>query len=106
MDIPQAQRLLRSIENTRYAVFAAATIMLYDHGLSFHREARPSSLPVFPSITKLKQVELIWRRRTSFINNVFLWHRYFGLFCILFELSVVVDSRVTASLYVVLSCSG
>lgn len=80
MDISQAQRLLRSIENTRYAVFAAATIMLYDHVLSFHRE-----------------VELIWRRRTSFINNVFLWHRYFGLFCILFELSVVVDSRVTAS---------
>ncbi|KAK0195218.1 hypothetical protein F5146DRAFT_276995 [Armillaria mellea] len=70
MDISQAQRLLRSIENTRYAVFAAATIMLYDHVLSFHRE-----------------VELIWRRRTSFINNIFLWHRYFGLFCILFELS-------------------
>ncbi|KAK0437513.1 hypothetical protein EV421DRAFT_1012354 [Armillaria borealis] len=83
MDISQTQRLLRSIENTRYAVFAAATIMLYDHVLSFHRE-----------------VELIWRRRTSFINNVFLWHRYFGLFCILFELSVVVDSHVTASLYV------
>ncbi|SJK97282.1 uncharacterized protein ARMOST_00533 [Armillaria ostoyae] len=98
MDISQAQRLLKSIENTRYAVFAAATIMLYDHVLSFHRETR-LSLPVFRLITKLKQVELIWRRRTSFINNIFLWHRYFGLFCILFELSVVVDSRVTASLY-------
>ncbi|KAK0213023.1 hypothetical protein DFS33DRAFT_89864 [Desarmillaria ectypa] len=80
MDTPQAQHLLRSIENTRYAVFVAATIMLYDHVLSFHRE-----------------VELIWRRRTSFINNIFLWHRYFGLFCILFELSVVVNSRVTES---------
>lgn len=80
MDTPQAQRLLSSIENTRYAVFAAATIMLYDHLLSFHRE-----------------VELIWRRRTSFINNVFLWHRYFGLFCIMFELSVVVNTRVTES---------
>ncbi|KAG7446464.1 uncharacterized protein BT62DRAFT_1005760 [Guyanagaster necrorhizus] len=73
MDTPQAQRLLSSIENTRYAVFAAATIMLYDHFFNAQR------------------------RRTSFINNVFLWHRYFGLFCIMFELSVVVNTRVTES---------
>ncbi|KAF9038355.1 hypothetical protein BDZ89DRAFT_413141 [Hymenopellis radicata] len=73
-------KILHSIQSTRYVVFATATIMIYDHILSLHRE-----------------IELIWQKRSSFMKIVFLWHRYFGAFCILFELIVIMNQTVSDS---------
>ncbi|KAI0344786.1 hypothetical protein BDW22DRAFT_1354947 [Trametopsis cervina] len=56
------------LQYARLCAFVSATIVLYDCICSFERE-----------------IELVWRKRWSFIKVVYLWHRYFGLSCLIFE---------------------
>jgi len=74
------RRVLEAIQLTRYTLLSCAFIIFYDYAISFDRE-----------------VELIWRKRWSIIKAVFLWHRYFGIFCAVFELAVFMSSSVTDS---------
>jgi len=53
---------------TRVAAFVGATIVVYDYIVTIDRE-----------------VELIWKRKWSTVKAVFIWHRYFGLFCVVFQ---------------------
>ncbi|KAI0696735.1 hypothetical protein BC835DRAFT_1414127 [Cytidiella melzeri] len=67
-DSAGAVSALWHLEYTRLCAFVSAMIVVYDCVLSLERE-----------------IELVWRKRWSIIKGVYLWHRYFGLFCILFE---------------------
>ncbi|KAI0344792.1 hypothetical protein BDW22DRAFT_1354959, partial [Trametopsis cervina] len=68
IDPEAAINALWNLQYTRLCAFVSATIVLYDCILSLERE-----------------IELVWRKRWSFIKVVYIWHRYFGLFCLLFE---------------------
>ncbi|KIY66217.1 hypothetical protein CYLTODRAFT_423656 [Cylindrobasidium torrendii FP15055 ss-10] len=70
--------LLDSFRKTRYGLLAAATLFLYDHLLSLARE-----------------IDLIWTKKSSFMRSVFIWHRYFGAFCILLELGALTSKGVS-----------
>ncbi|KAI0674783.1 hypothetical protein C8Q78DRAFT_1075156 [Trametes maxima] len=56
------------IRNTQYVSFVTATIVIYDYIICIERE-----------------VELIWKKRWSVIKFAFLWHRYFGLLCVILQ---------------------
>ncbi|KAI0356352.1 hypothetical protein OH77DRAFT_256564 [Trametes cingulata] len=60
---------LTDIRNTRLVSFAIASIVIYDYIVCIERE-----------------VELIWKKRWSVIKFAFLWHRYFGLLCVILQL--------------------
>ncbi|KAI0743412.1 hypothetical protein C8Q80DRAFT_1272114 [Daedaleopsis nitida] len=59
---------VRDIRYTQLVSFVVATIVVYDYVVCFERE-----------------VELIWRKKWSVIKLAFLWHRYLGVFCALFQ---------------------
>ncbi|KAI0812699.1 hypothetical protein BC629DRAFT_1589424 [Irpex lacteus] len=59
---------LRNLESTRLCAFASVIIVFYDCLLSLEQE-----------------IQLVWNKPWSIIKCVYLWHRYFGVFCIAFE---------------------
>ncbi|KAL4248915.1 hypothetical protein ABKN59_007586 [Abortiporus biennis] len=68
---------VRDVQATRYAVCVATTLVVFDHIITLQRE-----------------VDLIWRKRWSAIKGVFLWYRYFGLACLLFQLVALTTTSV------------
>ncbi|OBZ68334.1 hypothetical protein A0H81_11778 [Grifola frondosa] len=78
--------LITSIENvhmTQFVSFIAATIVVYDYIICIERE-----------------VELIWQKRWSVIKLAFIWHRYFGLSCMLFQVIALNSTAINDALYV------
>ncbi|TCD69266.1 hypothetical protein EIP91_008201 [Steccherinum ochraceum] len=71
---------------TRISAFVVVTIVTYDYFISFHLE-----------------LELIWKKQWSIIKVVFLWHRYFGFLCVIFQCVGLISTDVTDKLYVVLT---
>ncbi|KAH9894953.1 hypothetical protein C8Q73DRAFT_644908 [Cubamyces lactineus] len=59
---------VRDIRYTQLVSFVTATIVIYDYIVCIERE-----------------VELIWKKRWSVIKFAFLWHRYFGLLCVILQ---------------------
>lgn len=77
-DPERLQFLVHALEATRYSAIASATILFYDHLISLDRE-----------------ISLIWSRSWSFLKGVFIWHRYFGLLCVLLEMTALLSNDVT-----------
>ncbi|KAH9858528.1 hypothetical protein C2E23DRAFT_717077 [Lenzites betulinus] len=63
---------VRDIRSTQLVSFVTATIVIYDYIVCIERE-----------------VELIWKKRWSVIKFAFLWHRYFGLLCVMYVADVL-----------------
>ncbi|EJF58206.1 hypothetical protein DICSQDRAFT_182693 [Dichomitus squalens LYAD-421 SS1] len=59
---------VRNVRATQLVSFVTATIVIYDYIVCMERE-----------------IELIWKKRWSVIKLAFLWHRYFGVACVLFQ---------------------
>ncbi|EMD37779.1 hypothetical protein CERSUDRAFT_83551 [Gelatoporia subvermispora B] len=71
---------VRDIRLSRYAAFVCATIVIYDYLICVEQE-----------------VDLVWRKQWSIIKVVFLWHRYLGLFAVIFQVAVLTLSDVSDS---------
>lgn len=59
---------VRDMELSRLAAFVVATAVIYDYIVTFDLE-----------------IVLIWGKRWSIIKAVYLWHRYFGILCVIFQ---------------------
>ncbi|KAK7692856.1 hypothetical protein QCA50_004491 [Cerrena zonata] len=74
--------VVRDVEYSRLTAFAVATMVIYDYIVTFDRE-----------------VELIWRKPWSIIKAVYLWHRYFGVVCVILQVIALtynnLDDRVS-----------
>ncbi|KAJ7179547.1 hypothetical protein C8R46DRAFT_643602 [Mycena filopes] len=73
-------RLAQSVQSTRLAAVGSATVLLYDHLITFDQE-----------------IDVVWRRDWSFLKCVFLFHRYLGLLCVIIELFAILSPNVTDS---------
>lgn len=68
----------RGVFLTRLCASSAAAIVVYDTIVTFDRE-----------------VELIWKKRWSLIKAVYLWFRYFGLLCVIFQAVALTSNNVS-----------
>ncbi|KAJ7347106.1 hypothetical protein DFH08DRAFT_961480 [Mycena albidolilacea] len=61
--------LLQSIQSIRFSAIGSATVLFYDHLITFDDE-----------------IEFIWRKDWSILKGVFIFHRYLGLTCLIIGL--------------------
>ncbi|KAI8975894.1 hypothetical protein BD414DRAFT_517368 [Trametes punicea] len=62
---------------------AGALTQLFSEVVTGVRDVRDTQLISFVCIER--EVELIWKKRWSVIKFAFLWHRYFGLLCVILQ---------------------
>ncbi|KAI0072714.1 hypothetical protein K474DRAFT_1667485 [Panus rudis PR-1116 ss-1] len=68
---------VRDVYLSRLSSFVVVTLVIYDYIVTLDRE-----------------VELIWRQRWSLIKAVYLWHRYFGIICVVFQVIAFTYNKI------------
>jgi len=70
--------LLHSIQSIRFSAIGSATVLFYDHLITFDQE-----------------IELIWKKDWSILKGVFIFHRYLGLICLIIGLCATLGRDIT-----------
>jgi len=71
--------IAKGVAATKYSRIASLTFLLYDYALTFGPET-----------------EFVWSRRWSFGKALFIFNRYFGLFTLIFDVTVAFQADLTA----------
>ncbi|KAJ3553569.1 hypothetical protein NM688_g3540 [Phlebia brevispora] len=89
--------IVRDAQASAMCSLAAAVIVLYDCGEFMSYGPVGGDIEDLIVVTMNREMELVWRKRWSLIKAIYLFYRYFGLFCVL---SVSLSTELSDTLYV------